>query len=460
MSAKTRYLKLMDRPRKGWKLADRAVFLRHFVEEATALIEEGLARDGVVKIHEFGTFQLKWLEARQGRNPRTGEPITIPGQYRVTFRSVQKLDSRVNWPYAHLKAEFIEPPPVRLPKVEIIPEAEPAALPAAIPLFELEEASAEPVRTQGHFGQLETPEPPQPAYLRPPISWSPASPPPSRMRFDLLEEEEEEELAPAEKFSFSSNEEFGRSDGAGRKEGIVGEIRTRPSGIVPAPVPSQRVEPHWRRPSFMQERERKTNPLRWYSGFVTVLLLLLLFFAKPIREQWSLVNGTGKIETNMPAQTTQPEANRTAKAAQPAPTTAAPAQAIGFAGGEHQVTKGDNLWGISEHYYVDPYLWPNIYRVNTDKIGNPDLLETTQILALPVLYGTHDKLSPQDRHNLAEGYFLVFNYYKQTQKHLAPFALWAAVRFDHTILDTHKEAIGEDELAFLEAHNVGDIAAR
>jgi len=124
------------------------------------------------------------------------------------------------------------------------------------------------------------------------------------------------------------------------------------------------------------------------------------------------------------------------------------------------VVKGDNLWGISGHYYLDPYLWPNIYRVNSAKIGDPDVLEPQQLLTLPVLYGTYDKLTPQDRRNLAEGYFLVFNHYKQTQKHLAPFALWAAVRFDRGILDKHKDAIGADELAFLEAHNVGNIASR
>ncbi|MGH7496756.1 MAG: HU family DNA-binding protein [bacterium] len=460
MSAKTRYLKLMDRPRKGWKLADRAVFLRRFVEEATALIEEGLARDGVVKIHEFGTFQLKWLEERQGRNPRTGEPILIPGQYRVSFRPVAKLESRVNWPYAHLKAELIEPPIERRPKVESIPEAEPAPAPAAISLFEIEDAFNEPARPQGP-GEAVVYEPVQPTYLRPPISWSPASPPPSRMRFDLLEEEEEP--APANAYAFNPKETFGKNDGSSKKETYVGEIRTRPNGIVPAPVSSQRVEPHVRRPSFMQERERRPGRIKWFASFAAVLLLLLLFLAKPVREQWHLVTEAWKTAMSKTIQTSQPQVSQNTNSAQPSPASpaaTAPTRTFGFAGGTHQVIRGDNLWGISGHYYVDPYLWPNIYRVNTDKIGDPDVLETAQILSLPILYGTFDKLSPQDRRNLAEGYFLVFTHYKQTQKHLAPFALWAAVRFDRTILDAHKEMIGQDELAFLEAHNVGDIASR
>lgn len=434
MSAKTRYLKLMDRPRKGWKLADRAVFLRRFVEEAAALIEEGLARDGVVKIHEFGTFQLKWIEARAGRNPRTGEAIPIPGQYRISFRPVEKLESRVNWPYAHLKAELIEPPPVaQKPKAAVMPEK--PALPEPVPLFEWEEESAEPEPVPAYAAS----DPAPPPY-RPSLSWSPASPPPSTLRLDFMDEEDEP--APAKTYGDNRKEDW-------REEQVAVEVKTGPSEIVPAPAASHSVAPHVRRPSYMQERERERGPGRakWFAIFGAVLLLLL-FFAKPIREQWVHLNQAADPATVAPP----PRASD-----QPPP---APAPTVGFAGGTHQVVNGDNLWGISGHYYVDPYLWPNIYRVNTDKISNPDLLTPAQILALPILYGTHEKLTPQDRRNLAEGYFLVFNHYKQTQKHLAPFALWAAVRFDRAILDTHKEAIGEDELAFLEAHNVAGVAAR
>ncbi len=446
MSTKTRYLKLMDRPRKGWKLTDRAAFLRRYVEEATALIEEGLARDGVVKIHEFGSFQLKWSDARQGRNPRTGEIINIPGQYRVAFNPVEKLERRVNWPYVHLQAEFIDTPVAReKPRAEPVPEVVPAAVPEAIPLFDLEDEYAEPVRQQ------EVHEPVQPAYVRPALAWSPASPPPSHIRFDFGEEEEP---APARNHFGKGNGQFAAA------EHFVGEVETRPSGMVPATVSSPSLASRVRRPSYMQEKEREPKPSRfkWYASFGAILLLLLLFFAKPIREQWNHLAESTNTETSSPAQTAPQEANQAANAATPA--TSQPASTVGFGGGKHQVVKGDNLWGISGHYYVDPYLWPNIYRVNTDKIGNPDVLEPRQLLSLPVLYGTYDQLSPQDRRNLAEGYFLVFNHYKQTQTHLAPFALWAAVRFDSAILEAHQEVIGEEEMAFLKAHNVGNIAAR
>ncbi len=458
MSAKTRYLKLMDRPRKGWKLADRAVFLRRFVAEATALIEEGLARDGVVKIHEFGSFQLKWNEARAGRNPRTGAAITIPAQYRVTFKPVEKLERRVNWPYVHLKPEFIALPP---PKIEI-KKVDPApwAQPAVIPLFDLEEEAV----VQASLSLLPPTrinEPFAPAYVRPPLSWSPASPPPARMRFDFLEEPEETAIPES---VFTKKIAVGGNGEHKNETGWAAEIRTRPNDLVPArPVP---YVPPVRRPSFMleaqQARDRRPRGLKWLAGVVALLLFLLLFFAKPIREQWHRVVAGQNREPVAVALTTQRADHAVAKPAAPAESihSAATAPAAGFAGGTHEVIKGDNLWGISGHYYLDPYLWPNIYRVNMNKIGDPNLLEPHQLLSLPILFGTFDHLTSEDRRNLAEGYFLVFNHYQQTQKHLAPFALWAAVRFDPAILETHKEAIGAEELAFLQAHNVDGIAAR
>jgi DNA-binding protein HU-beta len=44
----------------------------------------------------FGTFTVKHRKAREGRNPRTGEPIKIPASYTVSFKPAPTLKDQVN----------------------------------------------------------------------------------------------------------------------------------------------------------------------------------------------------------------------------------------------------------------------------------------------------------------------------------------------------------------------------
>lgn len=396
MSAKVKYFRLIDAPRKGQKQSTHSVeFLRRFVQETLVLIEEGLRRDGVVRIHEFGTFQLKWVNERKGRNPQTGEPLVIPGQYRVVFRPASKVENRLNRRYAHLKPEIIETvaalsqPPKPRPVRPEIPSA----------------------ATQSH-----TPlRPAIPIFIQPP--YPPRS---NRMRFDFAEEEE------------NAYEEI--------EVGELEEVLTPPAFTAEPAIPAQ---------------PNQSSRVRWYAGTLLLLLALLLVFATPIFEHSTappVAEVARKSEVNLPPTNghTKPANGLTAHSQKPPV----------FPGGKHEVTAGDNLWKLSDHYYLDPYLWPNIYRVNTATIADPDILEPRDILDLPVLYGPPDQLTEADRRNLAEGYFLVFDYYRQTRKHLAPFALWAAVRYDPKILDTHSDAISSTDIAFLKAHEVDAVASR
>lgn len=69
---------------------------RSFAEKAVAAVLEsvgrGLTEDGAVQILGFGTFEVRERAERQGRNPRTKEPILIPAARSVKFK-----------PGAHLK---------------------------------------------------------------------------------------------------------------------------------------------------------------------------------------------------------------------------------------------------------------------------------------------------------------------------------------------------------------------
>ena len=66
------------------------------VEEVFAIIKESLRRGEKVKISGFGSFIVNHKRARRGRNPQTGDPITIDSRRVLSFKASQVLKEQVN----------------------------------------------------------------------------------------------------------------------------------------------------------------------------------------------------------------------------------------------------------------------------------------------------------------------------------------------------------------------------
>ena len=60
------------------------------------LMADTLARGKQVKVTGFGTFQLRDKADRLGRNPQTGQPMTISARRVVTFRPSKVLKRAMN----------------------------------------------------------------------------------------------------------------------------------------------------------------------------------------------------------------------------------------------------------------------------------------------------------------------------------------------------------------------------
>lgn len=60
-------------------------------------IKEALSSGEEVKISGFGNFELIDKKERPGRNPKTGEEVTISARRVVTFRSGRKLRKRISF---------------------------------------------------------------------------------------------------------------------------------------------------------------------------------------------------------------------------------------------------------------------------------------------------------------------------------------------------------------------------
>jgi nucleoid DNA-binding protein len=57
-------------------------------------IRAGLHRDHKVLISSFGTFRVRNRQPRQGRNPRTGAPVSVPPRSGIRFKASRQLVCR------------------------------------------------------------------------------------------------------------------------------------------------------------------------------------------------------------------------------------------------------------------------------------------------------------------------------------------------------------------------------
>ncbi len=59
-------------------------------------IRDALAQGGRVELRGFGTFTVKTREARAGRNPRTGEAVSISEKVVPVFKTGKEMRHRLN----------------------------------------------------------------------------------------------------------------------------------------------------------------------------------------------------------------------------------------------------------------------------------------------------------------------------------------------------------------------------
>ena len=69
--------------------------VKEFIETFFEVIKLELENGNDVKISGFGNFNLRDKAARPGRNPKTGEDVTISERRVVTFKSGLKLRSKL-----------------------------------------------------------------------------------------------------------------------------------------------------------------------------------------------------------------------------------------------------------------------------------------------------------------------------------------------------------------------------
>ena len=80
--------------RKQSQLAYRDIELA--VKTILEYMSASLSSGERIEIRGFGSFSLHFRPARSGRNPKSGEPVSLPAKYVPHFKPGKELRERVN----------------------------------------------------------------------------------------------------------------------------------------------------------------------------------------------------------------------------------------------------------------------------------------------------------------------------------------------------------------------------
>ena len=69
---------------------------RHIIDMFTSSVTSALAEGKEISLIGFGSFSTSKIPARDGRNPRTGQPLKVPAYNLVKFKVGQKMKNAVN----------------------------------------------------------------------------------------------------------------------------------------------------------------------------------------------------------------------------------------------------------------------------------------------------------------------------------------------------------------------------
>jgi nucleoid DNA-binding protein len=78
------------------KLGENKQESERLLDSVLKTVADALQRGEKVDLRGFGTFKIRQTKARQVRNPRTGEAVSVPAKKVGTFKPGKELSALVN----------------------------------------------------------------------------------------------------------------------------------------------------------------------------------------------------------------------------------------------------------------------------------------------------------------------------------------------------------------------------
>ena len=71
------------------------MLVQEIVQRVFDGIIDTLEKERRIELRNFGVFEVKQRKPRKGRNPRTGEIVSVPAKFVVTFKPGREMEERV-----------------------------------------------------------------------------------------------------------------------------------------------------------------------------------------------------------------------------------------------------------------------------------------------------------------------------------------------------------------------------
>ena len=408
-----------------------------FVKALLNQVKDELRESGKASITNFGSFKVKEVAERQGKNPQTGDPIVIPAHKRVSFSPYKSLRENVNAKYGHLESELIN-------------EEEEAK--------QTDESTTDLTQdTQPN----ETTEPENPEEEQADDVFAISTNPNAKEEASEDDEKSDDQI-----------ENEIEEDTPEQTEGDTNTVKTEPEDDIESDEAEEDVEPE----HAVTDSDAPDGSERNYTNVLSILAVLMLTVIA-ITTVWLLVdNGSGEkrqaingsqnniqagavaqgsevgqkaslrtyesikseadeLEKRIKALTRQTERLRAQQSEQNIRPAEAeenpvseevsadePSNQVSDTDEERSVNKryevqqGEWYWVISEKLYGKPRFWPLLFMENHSVNEDPDSLLKLTNIVVPVMEGSADNPSRNDYKDLAAATKMVAEAYKKAGK--------------------------------------------
>lgn len=486
---------LMDQIAKVY--GNEVAFLSEFSKALLDIIREGLIRDGQVRLHQFGTFKLKWMKSRNGVNPSTGKKIVIQARPRVVFVPAKALKERIEPqppvlqpfdPEENTKVSVVasilkESTSIEVEETveEVVKAAEPEKVVADIQdEIEVLEQVVEILKT-------ETPEAAGTVatHSKATSEWIDKSVVENIKEISELQYFKKAEgtvVKPQQQTSIKENaaldidlsslsqtpvkHKIEINNETGNKGGAWFAIATTALILLAAGVLFNALILN--KPVVNTEQVASQNSVPKYVFSYSELTVNEKVVTSPVYVPVEIINDNVEYEVLVSeAENTESDQSVITPLTSNEPDTdsiivstekydevqrSSAEKDVFFSEVEYQLANGDSLWRLAKKHYVNPFYWPHIYQANRNKINNPDKVKIGKFVSLPTLYGRPEALTQEDKHNIAMGYYYNYLYHKGKGNPYAYFSLIGVDKYDASILIEYKEEIeysDVDDLALL-----------